>query len=76
MIKYKQYTLDGAFRYIKNLRGKILPNIGFMMQLREFEKEVLNNNKDNNNKDINNKDMNDDKNGSKLPLNKENINNK
>lgn len=43
LVKHKNYSLDDAFKYIKKIRGKILPNIGFMMQLRDFEKELLKN---------------------------------
>ena len=41
LIKEEQYTTDEAYKYLKKKRRMIMPNLGFMFKLREFERKTL-----------------------------------
>lgn len=41
LMKTKQFRLKEAFDYIKQRRGVISPNFGFMGQLLQYESEIL-----------------------------------
>ena len=43
LIKEEQYTTDEAYKYLKKKRRMIMPNLGFMFKLREFERKTLTN---------------------------------
>ena len=45
LIKYYGFDFDSALKFIKNQRVRINPNIGFVEQLKEYEKTVKNKNK-------------------------------
>lgn len=41
LIKEMKYTTDEAYKFLKKKRQMIMPNLGFMRQLREFEASIL-----------------------------------
>lgn len=41
------YTIIQAYAKVKSKRGKINPNEGFVIQLRKYEKKILESQKDN-----------------------------
>jgi dual specificity MAP kinase phosphatase len=40
IMKTMKLSCDDAFKFVKNIRRMILPNLGFMRQLREYEKQL------------------------------------
>ncbi len=42
LMKFYNYSYDGAFNYVKKLRKIVNPNAGFVKQLKLFEKFVKN----------------------------------
>ena len=47
LIKYHEMSTDEALAFIKNKRSQVSPNLGYIKQLRKFEKDVI---EDRNNK--------------------------
>ena len=41
LIKEEKYTTDEAYKFLKKKRRMIMPNLGFMFKLREYEKKIL-----------------------------------
>jgi protein-tyrosine phosphatase len=41
LMKYEKMKLDAAYLYVKKLRRIAFPNIGFMRQLKEYEKHLF-----------------------------------
>ena len=40
LMKFMKIKLDEAYTYVKRIRKIALPNLGFMNELREFEKKI------------------------------------
>lgn len=40
LMKYHKYSVDDAYKYLKKKRKMVMPNLGFMKQLREYEKNL------------------------------------
>lgn len=40
LIKYSNMSTEEAYKFLKEKRKTIFPNLGFMRQLREFEKKL------------------------------------
>lgn len=40
-MKYEKMKFDEAYIYVKKIRRLAFPNIGFMRQLKEYEKQIL-----------------------------------
>ena len=41
MISEMKLNTNEAYKLLKKARSKIMPNLGFMNQLREYEKKIL-----------------------------------
>lgn len=41
LMKFQKMKLDEAYLYVKKLRRVAFPNIGFMRELKEFEKQLF-----------------------------------
>jgi len=41
LMKYEKMKFDEAYIYVKKIRRLAFPNIGFMRQLKEYEKQIL-----------------------------------
>ena len=61
MIKYLGYTTVTALQYIKTKRPHIMPNFGFLQQLKNYEQQIQFENNGINNRETNNNNINDNK---------------
>jgi protein-tyrosine phosphatase len=40
LMKFKNMKFEEAYKYVKGQRSMVFPNLGFMRQLREYEKLI------------------------------------